>query len=52
MSHNMFHVSIYVKDIPTAVAQYQKMLGVEPAKVKADYAKWGKIVSAAGARID
>jgi catechol 2,3-dioxygenase-like lactoylglutathione lyase family enzyme len=40
MSHNTFHVSIYVKDIPTAVAQYQKMLGVEPEKVKADYAKF------------
>jgi lactoylglutathione lyase len=40
MSHNTFHVSIYVKDMPTAVAQYTKMLGLEPAKVKADYAKF------------
>jgi len=40
MSHNTFHVSIYVKDIPTAVEQYKKMLGLEPAKVKADYAKF------------
>lgn len=40
MSHNTFHVSIYVKDIPTAVEQYKKILGLEPAKVKADYAKF------------
>jgi catechol 2,3-dioxygenase-like lactoylglutathione lyase family enzyme len=40
MSHNTFHVSIHVKDIPTAVEQYKKMLGLEPAKVKADYAKF------------
>ncbi len=40
MSHNTFHVSIYVKDIPTAVEHYKKMLGLEPAKVKADYAKF------------
>ena len=25
MSHNTFHVSIHVKDIPTAVAHYTKM---------------------------
>lgn len=37
---NTFHVSIYVKDIPTAVEHYKKMLGLEPAKVKADYAKF------------
>ncbi len=40
MSHNTFHISMYVKDIPTAVEQYKKLLGVEPAKVKADYAKF------------
>lgn len=40
MSHNTFHVSIHVKDIPTAVAHYQKVFGLEPAKVKADYAKF------------
>jgi catechol 2,3-dioxygenase-like lactoylglutathione lyase family enzyme len=40
MSHNTFHVSIRVKDIPTAVEQYKKILGLEPAKVKADYAKF------------
>ena len=40
MSRNTFHISMYVKDIPTAVEQYKKMLGVEPAKVKADYAKF------------
>lgn len=40
MSHNTFHISMYVNDIPAAVEQYKKMLGVEPAKVKADYAKF------------
>lgn len=40
MSKNTFHVAVYVKDIPTAVEQYKKLLGIEPAKVKADYAKF------------
>jgi len=40
MSQNTFHVAVYVKDIPTAVEQYTKILGIEPAKVKADYAKF------------
>ena len=40
MSRNTFHISMHVKDIPTAVEQYKKMLGIEPAKVKADYAKF------------
>jgi catechol 2,3-dioxygenase-like lactoylglutathione lyase family enzyme len=40
MSQNTFHISMYVKDIPTAVAHYKKILGLEPAKVKADYAKF------------
>lgn len=37
---NTFHVAVYVRSIPEAVAQYRKMLGVEPAKVKHDYAKF------------
>ena len=37
---NTFHVALYVQDIPTAVAQYRKVLGLEPAKVRADYAKF------------
>lgn len=37
---NTFHVALYVEDIATAVAQYRKVLGIEPAKVKADYAKF------------
>jgi len=37
---NTFHVAVYVKDIPTAVAQYRKLLGIEPAKVRHDYAKF------------
>lgn len=37
---NTFHVAVYVKDIPQAVEQYRKMLGIEPAKVRHDYAKF------------
>ena len=40
MTRNTFHVAIYVKDIPTAVEHYKKILGLEPAKVKVDYAKF------------
>lgn len=40
MAQNTFHVAISVKDLPTAIAQYTKMLGIEPAKVKPDYAKF------------
>ncbi len=37
---NTFHVAVYVEDIPRAVEQYRKMLGIEPAKVRRDYAKF------------
>ena len=37
---NTFHVSLNVKSIPDAIARYRKILGVEPAKVRADYAKF------------
>ena len=37
---NTFHVSLYVADIPEAVARYRKILGAEPAKVREDYAKF------------
>lgn len=37
---NTFHVSVYVKSIPDAVEQYRKLLGIEPAKVRHDYAKF------------
>ena len=37
---NTFHVSLNVKSIPEAVARYRKILGAEPAKLKADYAKF------------
>src|ERR1051325_6116185 len=37
---NTFHVAVYVRSIPEAVAQYRKLLGVEPAKVRPDYAKF------------
>ncbi len=40
MSHNTFHVALSVKDLPSAIAQYRKILGIEPAKVKPDYAKF------------
>jgi len=37
---NTFHVAVYVRSIPEAVEQYRKVLGVEPAKVRHDYAKF------------
>jgi 23S rRNA pseudoU1915 N3-methylase RlmH/catechol 2,3-dioxygenase-like lactoylglutathione lyase family enzyme len=37
---NTFHVAVYVQSIPEAVEQYRKILGIEPAKVRADYAKF------------
>ncbi|MGD9724350.1 MAG: ArsI/CadI family heavy metal resistance metalloenzyme [Pirellulales bacterium] len=37
---NTFHVSVYVRSIPEGVEHYRKLLGVEPAKVKHDYAKF------------
>ena len=40
MAQNTFHVAISVKDLPTAIDQYTKMLGIAPAKVKPDYAKF------------
>jgi catechol 2,3-dioxygenase-like lactoylglutathione lyase family enzyme len=40
MAHNTFHVALYVRDLDAAVAQYRKLLGQEPAKVRRDYAKF------------
>ena len=40
MSQNTFHVALNVRDIPEAVARYRKQLGIEPAKVRHDYAKF------------
>jgi catechol 2,3-dioxygenase-like lactoylglutathione lyase family enzyme len=37
---NTFHVSVYVRSIPEAVEEYRKILGIEPAKVRRDYAKF------------
>src|SRR5689334_15648362 len=37
---NTFHVAVYVDSIPEAVEQYRKILGLEPAKVRHDYAKF------------
>ena len=40
MSHNTFHVALYVRDLDAAIARYRKLLGREPAKVRHDYAKF------------
>lgn len=40
MAQNTFHVSVYVDDVDAAVARYRKILGIEPAKVRHDYAKF------------
>jgi len=37
---NAFHVSLNVESIPEAVERYRRILGVEPAKLRADYAKF------------
>jgi catechol 2,3-dioxygenase-like lactoylglutathione lyase family enzyme len=37
---NTFHVALYVKDLEAAVAEYQKILGIAPAKVRPGYAKF------------
>src|SRR5262249_17351867 len=37
---NTFHVAVYVRGIPEAVERYRKVLGIEPAKVRSDYAKF------------
>jgi catechol 2,3-dioxygenase-like lactoylglutathione lyase family enzyme len=40
MAHNTLHVSLYVADIEAAVAEYRRILGIEPAKLRHDYAKF------------
>ena len=37
---NTFHVALYVKDLDAAVAEYQRILGIAPAKVRPGYAKF------------
>jgi catechol 2,3-dioxygenase-like lactoylglutathione lyase family enzyme len=37
---NTFHVALYVEDLAAAVADYQKILGISPAKVRPGYAKF------------
>jgi catechol 2,3-dioxygenase-like lactoylglutathione lyase family enzyme len=37
---NTFHVSMYVDDLDAALDRYRKILGIEPAKVRAGYAKF------------
>lgn len=40
MAQNTFHVALSVKDLPTAIEHYKKILGIEPTKVRPDYAKF------------
>jgi catechol 2,3-dioxygenase-like lactoylglutathione lyase family enzyme len=40
MAQNTFHVALYVADLDAAIARYRKVLGLEPAKVRRDYAKF------------
>jgi catechol 2,3-dioxygenase-like lactoylglutathione lyase family enzyme len=40
MTHNTFHVALYVRDLGAAIARYRTLLGQEPAKVRHDYAKF------------
>jgi catechol 2,3-dioxygenase-like lactoylglutathione lyase family enzyme len=40
MPQNTFHVALTVKDLPAAIEHYKKILGIEPAKVRPDYAKF------------
>ena len=40
MAQNTFHVALYVKDLDAAIARYTKVLGMAPAKVRHDYAKF------------
>lgn len=40
MGQNVFHVSLGVADIPAAIDHYRTILGIEPAKVRPDYAKF------------
>src|SRR5438552_15446846 len=40
MAQNTFHIALRVKDLDAAIVQYRKLLGIEPAKVRHDYAKF------------
>ncbi len=40
MAQNTFHISLEVRDLDTAIARYRKILNLEPAKVRHDYAKF------------
>jgi len=40
MPQNTFHIALYVADLETAIARYEKLLGQPPAKVRHDYAKF------------
>src|SRR5438128_4112957 len=40
MAQNTFHIALQVKDLDAAIARYRKLLGIEPAKVRHDYAKF------------
>ena len=40
MPERTFHVALYVEDLEAAIARYRSILGVEPAKIRHDYAKF------------
>src|SRR5437870_4117640 len=40
MAQNTFHIALQVKDLDAAIARYRTLLGIEPAKVRHDYAKF------------
>ncbi|MBV6643919.1 MAG: VOC family protein [Cyclobacteriaceae bacterium] len=40
MEQNKFHIGLHVSDIERTVVFYQDLFGVEPVKVKTDYAKF------------
>ncbi|MCX7742188.1 MAG: VOC family protein [Tepidimonas sp.] len=35
-----FHVHLHVQDLQQSIAFYSRLLGAEPVRVEADYAKW------------
>jgi catechol 2,3-dioxygenase-like lactoylglutathione lyase family enzyme len=40
MAQNTFHVALFVRDLDAAIDRYRRILGLEPAKVRPDYAKF------------
>ena len=42
-----FHVHLHVTDLYQSIAFYSKLFAAEPARIEADYAKWGLLVFSA-----